>query len=155
MCYWINHRLSAYLDVHRCLEHLGHLGYPILMERESQTSAITGNEILSQSCFKPHICLIRWILKSLSVFFCVYISHKRKGFRPGEETNPAHCVPLQSDRSTRNRKDRLPPSISAAKHWGERMIWKKKTLFVILLYRILHEANQNKLPSNQSQSEHM
>uniref|UniRef100_A0A671REI2 Mitochondrial Rho GTPase 2-like n=1 Tax=Sinocyclocheilus anshuiensis TaxID=1608454 RepID=A0A671REI2_9TELE len=37
-CQWM---LSAYLDVHRCLEHLGHLGYPILMERESQTSAIT------------------------------------------------------------------------------------------------------------------
>uniref|UniRef100_A0A671LNW9 Mitochondrial Rho GTPase n=1 Tax=Sinocyclocheilus anshuiensis TaxID=1608454 RepID=A0A671LNW9_9TELE len=37
-CQWM---LSAYLDVHRCLEHLGYLGYPILMERESQTSAIT------------------------------------------------------------------------------------------------------------------
>uniref|UniRef100_A0A8C1JEI8 Mitochondrial Rho GTPase 2 n=1 Tax=Cyprinus carpio TaxID=7962 RepID=A0A8C1JEI8_CYPCA len=37
-CQWM---LSAYLDVHRCLEHLGHLGYPILMEQGSQTSAIT------------------------------------------------------------------------------------------------------------------
>ncbi|XP_059391322.1 mitochondrial Rho GTPase 2 isoform X4 [Carassius carassius] len=37
-CQWM---LSAYLDVHRCLEHLGYLGYPILMEQESQTSAIT------------------------------------------------------------------------------------------------------------------
>uniref|UniRef100_A0A672N9E3 Mitochondrial Rho GTPase 2 n=1 Tax=Sinocyclocheilus grahami TaxID=75366 RepID=A0A672N9E3_SINGR len=37
-CQWM---LSAYLDVHRCLEHLGYLGYPILMERESQTSAVT------------------------------------------------------------------------------------------------------------------
>lgn len=35
-------RLSAYLDIHRCLEHLGYLGYPILTEQESQTSAITG-----------------------------------------------------------------------------------------------------------------
>ncbi|XP_051542609.1 mitochondrial Rho GTPase 2-like [Myxocyprinus asiaticus] len=37
-CQWM---LSAYLDVHRCLEHLGYLGYPILMEQDSQTSAIT------------------------------------------------------------------------------------------------------------------
>lgn len=35
-------RISAYLDVHRCLEHLGYLGYPILTEQESQTAAITG-----------------------------------------------------------------------------------------------------------------
>lgn len=35
-------RLSAYLDIHRCLEHLGYLGYPILTEQESQTGAITG-----------------------------------------------------------------------------------------------------------------
>lgn len=35
-------RLSAYLDIHRCLEHLGYLGYPILTEQESQTAAITG-----------------------------------------------------------------------------------------------------------------
>ncbi|OCT64494.1 mitochondrial Rho GTPase 2 isoform X1 [Xenopus laevis] len=33
--------LVAYLDVHRCLEHLGYLGYPILCEQESQTHAIT------------------------------------------------------------------------------------------------------------------
>ncbi|KAM4716009.1 mitochondrial Rho GTPase 2 [Anableps anableps] len=37
-CQWM---LSAYLDVHRCLEHLGYLGYPILTEQESQTAAIT------------------------------------------------------------------------------------------------------------------
>ncbi|XP_062848747.1 mitochondrial Rho GTPase 2 isoform X2 [Trichomycterus rosablanca] len=38
LCQWT---LSAYLDVHRCLEYLGYLGYPILMEQDSQTSAIT------------------------------------------------------------------------------------------------------------------
>uniref|UniRef100_A0A665VAV4 Mitochondrial Rho GTPase n=1 Tax=Echeneis naucrates TaxID=173247 RepID=A0A665VAV4_ECHNA len=38
LCQWM---LSAYLDVHRCLELLGYLGYPILTEQESQTSAIT------------------------------------------------------------------------------------------------------------------
>ena len=35
-------RLSAYLDVHRCLEHLGYLGYSVLTEQESQTTAVTG-----------------------------------------------------------------------------------------------------------------
>ncbi|XP_056389173.1 mitochondrial Rho GTPase 2 [Hyla sarda] len=38
MCQWT---LVAYLDVHRCLEHLGYLGYPILCEQDSQTLAIT------------------------------------------------------------------------------------------------------------------
>ncbi|XP_070783715.1 mitochondrial Rho GTPase 2 isoform X6 [Enoplosus armatus] len=38
LCQWT---LSAYLDIHRCLEHLGYLGYPILTEQESQTAAIT------------------------------------------------------------------------------------------------------------------
>uniref|UniRef100_A0AAR2LYE1 Mitochondrial Rho GTPase 2 n=1 Tax=Pygocentrus nattereri TaxID=42514 RepID=A0AAR2LYE1_PYGNA len=38
LCQWT---LSAYLDVHRCLEYLGYLGYPILMEQDSQTSAVT------------------------------------------------------------------------------------------------------------------
>ncbi|XP_061911897.1 mitochondrial Rho GTPase 2 [Entelurus aequoreus] len=37
-CQW---KLSAYLDIHRCLEHLGYLGYPILTEQESQSSAVT------------------------------------------------------------------------------------------------------------------
>ncbi|XP_040031859.2 mitochondrial Rho GTPase 2 [Gasterosteus aculeatus] len=38
LCQWT---LSAYLDIHRCLEHLGYLGYPILTEQASQTAAIT------------------------------------------------------------------------------------------------------------------
>lgn len=38
LCQWT---LFAYLHIHRCLEHLGYLGYPILMEQDSQTSAIT------------------------------------------------------------------------------------------------------------------
>ncbi|KAI3365641.1 hypothetical protein L3Q82_010722 [Scortum barcoo] len=48
LCQWTSRvsipsrRLSAYLDIHRCLEHLGYLGYPILTEQESQTGAITG-----------------------------------------------------------------------------------------------------------------
>uniref|UniRef100_H3D5K8 Mitochondrial Rho GTPase n=1 Tax=Tetraodon nigroviridis TaxID=99883 RepID=H3D5K8_TETNG len=37
-CQWM---LSAYLDIHRCLEHLGYLGYPVLTEQESQTTAVT------------------------------------------------------------------------------------------------------------------
>ncbi|XP_064415179.1 mitochondrial Rho GTPase 2 isoform X2 [Latimeria chalumnae] len=38
LCQWT---LTAYLDVHRCMEYLGYLGYPILTEQESQTAAIT------------------------------------------------------------------------------------------------------------------
>ncbi|KAM6951639.1 mitochondrial Rho GTPase 2 [Aplochiton taeniatus] len=38
LCQWM---LSAYLDIHRCLEYLGYLGYPILTEQDSQTAAIT------------------------------------------------------------------------------------------------------------------
>ena len=34
--------LVTYLDVRRCLEHLGYLGYPTLCERDSQAHAITG-----------------------------------------------------------------------------------------------------------------
>ncbi|XP_062999038.1 mitochondrial Rho GTPase 2 [Elgaria multicarinata webbii] len=38
LCQWT---LVAYLDVHRCLEHLGYLGYPIFSEQDSQIRAIT------------------------------------------------------------------------------------------------------------------
>ncbi|XP_041714300.1 mitochondrial Rho GTPase 2-like [Coregonus clupeaformis] len=38
MCKWT---LSAYLDIHRCLEYLGYLGYPILTQQDSQTTAVT------------------------------------------------------------------------------------------------------------------
>lgn len=38
LCQWT---LTAYLDVHRCMEYLGYFGYPVLTEQESQTEAIT------------------------------------------------------------------------------------------------------------------
>ncbi|KAM6155589.1 mitochondrial Rho GTPase 2 [Rhynchocyon petersi] len=38
LCQWT---LLTYLDVRRCLGHLGYLGYPIFSEQDSQTSAIT------------------------------------------------------------------------------------------------------------------
>lgn len=34
--------LVTYLDVQRCLAHLGYLGYPTLCEQDSQAQAITG-----------------------------------------------------------------------------------------------------------------
>lgn len=34
--------LTTYLDVQRCLEYLGYLGYSIIAEQESQASGITG-----------------------------------------------------------------------------------------------------------------
>ncbi|XP_067881951.1 mitochondrial Rho GTPase 2-like isoform X1 [Heterodontus francisci] len=38
LCHWT---FTTYLDVHRCLEYLGYLGYTTIMEQESQTAAIT------------------------------------------------------------------------------------------------------------------
>ncbi|KAJ8344717.1 hypothetical protein SKAU_G00289100 [Synaphobranchus kaupii] len=38
LCQWT---LTAYLDVHHCLEYLGYLGYPFLYHQESQTTAVT------------------------------------------------------------------------------------------------------------------
>ncbi|KAJ8253764.1 hypothetical protein COCON_G00203760 [Conger conger] len=38
LCQWT---LMAYLDVQRCLEYLGYLGYPFLSHQESQTTAVT------------------------------------------------------------------------------------------------------------------
>ncbi|XP_008312413.1 mitochondrial Rho GTPase 2 isoform X1 [Cynoglossus semilaevis] len=38
LCQWM---LTAYVNIHRCLELLGYLGYTILTEEESQTSAVT------------------------------------------------------------------------------------------------------------------
>ncbi|XP_055507526.1 mitochondrial Rho GTPase 2 [Leucoraja erinacea] len=38
LCHWT---FTAYLDVHRCIEYLGYLGYTTIMEQESQTAAIT------------------------------------------------------------------------------------------------------------------
>lgn len=37
--------LVTYLDVQRCLEHLGYLGYPTLCKQDSQAHAITGGPI--------------------------------------------------------------------------------------------------------------
>lgn len=80
------HRLSAYLDIHRCLEHLGYLGYPILTEQESQTTAITG-------VFLPHFFSVQWLLllfmktAVVSVYgflFCIHIIKLCFSFNLGE-----------------------------------------------------------------------
>lgn len=34
--------LTTYLDVQRCLEYLGYLGFSIIAEQESQAAGITG-----------------------------------------------------------------------------------------------------------------
>ncbi|CAB1337877.1 unnamed protein product [Coregonus sp. 'balchen'] len=39
--YISNHGYMSYLDIHRCLEYLGYLGYPILTQQDSQTTAVT------------------------------------------------------------------------------------------------------------------
>ncbi|XP_036134765.1 mitochondrial Rho GTPase 2 isoform X1 [Molossus molossus] len=45
LCQWT---LVTYLDVRRCLEHLGYLGYPTLCKQDSQAHAITGRHLPSQ-----------------------------------------------------------------------------------------------------------
>lgn len=39
-------RLTTYLDVQRCLEYLGYLGFSIIAEQESQAAGITGGYLL-------------------------------------------------------------------------------------------------------------
>lgn len=41
--------LTTYLDVQRCLEYLGYLGYSIIAEQESQASAITGEPVAMET----------------------------------------------------------------------------------------------------------
>lgn len=44
---YLHLRLTTYLDVQRCLEYLGYLGYSIIQEQESQAAAITGKCVLA------------------------------------------------------------------------------------------------------------
>lgn len=41
--------LTTYLDVQRCLEYLGYLGFSIISEQESQAAGITGDRRLSRT----------------------------------------------------------------------------------------------------------
>ncbi len=43
---YLHRRLTTYLDVQRCLEYLGYLGYSIIQEQESQAAAITSKSAL-------------------------------------------------------------------------------------------------------------
>ena len=51
-------RLTTYLDVQRCLEYLGYLGYSIVAEQESQAAGITGEFIRHLMQQSLHITLI-------------------------------------------------------------------------------------------------
>ncbi|RXN21814.1 WD repeat-containing 90 [Labeo rohita] len=94
-CQWM---LSAYLDVHRCLEHLGYLGYPILMERESQTSAITVTREKTLDLEKRQT--------QRTVFLCKVIGPRGTG--------KTDFLRAFLERSTeRNKRDPGPPTIYA------------------------------------------
>lgn len=60
--------LVTYLDVRRCLEHLGYLGYPTLCKQDSQTHAITGGRPPSQGSGQllPGSHLLLFVLSILS-----------------------------------------------------------------------------------------
>ena len=49
-------RLTTYLDVQRCLEYLGYLGYSIVAEQESQAAGITGEFIHRLTHASQNIC---------------------------------------------------------------------------------------------------
>lgn len=51
-------RLTTYLDVQRCLEYLGYLGYSIIAEQESQVAGITGTK--HRSIFSLFFIYSRW-----------------------------------------------------------------------------------------------
>ncbi|XP_052399244.1 mitochondrial Rho GTPase 2 isoform X3 [Carassius gibelio] len=94
-CQWM---LSAYLDVHRCLEHFGYLGYPILMEQESQTSAITVTREKALDLEKRQT--------QRTVFLCKVIGPRGTG--------KTDFLQAFLQRSTeRNERDPGPPSVYA------------------------------------------
>uniref|UniRef100_A0A8C2J4D0 Mitochondrial Rho GTPase n=1 Tax=Cyprinus carpio TaxID=7962 RepID=A0A8C2J4D0_CYPCA len=94
-CQWM---LSAYLDVHRCLEHLGHLGYPILMEQGSQTSAITVTREKALDLEKKQT--------QRTVFLCKVIGPRGTG-----KTDFLRAFLQRS--TERNERDPGPPTIYA------------------------------------------
>ncbi|XP_077407421.1 mitochondrial Rho GTPase 2 [Vanacampus margaritifer] len=67
-CQW---KLSAYLDIHRCLEHFGYLGYPILTEQESPATAVTVTRERGEDLEKRQT--------QRSVFLCKVIGQRGTG----------------------------------------------------------------------------
>lgn len=63
MCAFLS-RLTTYLDVQRCLEYLGYLGYSIIAEQESQAASMTGERIL--------LSWLRWRTASLSAQYEIH-----------------------------------------------------------------------------------
>lgn len=53
---YLHLRLTTYLDVQRCLEYLGYLGYSIIQEQESQAAAITSKCVLAYIFIRSFIC---------------------------------------------------------------------------------------------------
>lgn len=71
---YLHLRLTTYLDVQRCLEYLGYLGYSIIQEQESQAAAMTSKSALV--CIFIH-SYIRLISNSLMCRCCAVTRNKR------------------------------------------------------------------------------
>uniref|UniRef100_A0A8C6KYI3 Mitochondrial Rho GTPase 2 n=1 Tax=Nothobranchius furzeri TaxID=105023 RepID=A0A8C6KYI3_NOTFU len=84
-CQWM---LSAYLDIHRCLEHLGYLGYPILTEHESQTAAVTVTREKSLDLEKRQT--------QRTVFLCKVIGPRGTGKTAFLQSFVGRSVPVRS-----------------------------------------------------------
>ncbi|KAI5613772.1 mitochondrial Rho GTPase 1 [Silurus asotus] len=75
--------LTTYLDVQRCLEYLGYLGYSIVAEQESQAAAITG---VCVTRLYPHghcVCVC------VCVFVCVCVCQHQKTIRDEHKSHYA------------------------------------------------------------------
>lgn len=75
----LSFRLTTYLDVQRCLEYLGYLGYSIIHEQDSQASAITS----TKKCFvcgseKIRVCFCAfWLYCECQSVMCGVVTRNK------------------------------------------------------------------------------
>lgn len=75
---YLHFRLTTYLDVQRCLEYLGYLGYSIIQEQESQAAAITSKSVLVCVWIHSFIHSYIWLIwNSLMCRCCAVTRNKR------------------------------------------------------------------------------
>nr|XP_051698155.1 mitochondrial Rho GTPase 2 isoform X3 [Oryctolagus cuniculus] len=106
LCQWT---LLAYLDVQRCLGHLGYLGYPTLCGQDSQAQAITGG--------RPRLRPRRSPCRRLPSPGPVH-SHPREAAGPGEGADPAARAPVQGAGGPGRGQVRLPAGLPGPRPGG-------------------------------------
>lgn len=124
--------LTTYLDVQRCLEYLGYLGFSIIAEQESQAAGFTGDLLTRwSSSLKIAVDLRRqrrlWITSPCA------LSDQRQEDWPAEEANPAQCLPLQCLWRQWQWQERIPASLPGTQPHGE----PKYTVPLLLLLLVV------------------